>query len=122
MQVSAAISVLFLVSAAHAQWRQISTESEPSPSKGLEHRYVVAEHSETGDRASLELAVFSAKSCRLRIIDQPNEPRVDLEESMTRGNFLAGVNGGYFDPARKSMEQLSRRCKRRVCLVVYSAR
>src|SRR5256714_12232533 len=77
---------------------QISSQSEPSPLRGLEHRYIVAEDSGTGDRASLELAVFSTKSCRLRVIDQPSEPRVDLEEVMGRGNFLAAVNGGYFDP------------------------
>ena len=69
--------------------------------RGLEHRYIVVEDSAAGDRASLELAIFSTKSCRLRIIDQPNEPRIDLEEAMTRGNFLAAVNGGYFDPDYK---------------------
>ena len=98
---SAAILVLLVSSTAHAQWTQISSQSEPSPSRGLEHRYIVVEDSAAGDRASLELAVFSTKSCRLRIIDQPNEPRVDLEEVMGRGNFLAGVNGGYFDPDYK---------------------
>ena len=69
--------------------------------RGLEHRYIVVEDSAAGDRASLELAIFSTKSCRLRIIDQPNEPRLDLEEAMSRGNFLAAVNGGYFDPDDK---------------------
>ncbi|HTD00698.1 MAG TPA: phosphodiester glycosidase family protein [Chthoniobacterales bacterium] len=69
--------------------------------RGLEHRYVVAEHSASGDRASLELAVFSTKSCRLRIVDQANEPRLDLEEVVSRGNFLAAVNGGYFNPDDK---------------------
>ena len=98
---SAAILVLLVSSTAHAQWTQISSQSEPSASRGLEHRYIVVEDSAAGDRASLELAVFSTKSCRLRIIDQPNEPRVDLEEVMDRGNFLAGVNGGYFDPDYK---------------------
>jgi hypothetical protein len=98
---SAAIFVLLLVSTAHAQWTQISSQSEPSPARGIEHRYIVAEDSGTGDRASLELAVFSTKLCRLRVIDQPSEPRVDLEEVMGRGNFLAGVNGGYFDPDYK---------------------
>ena len=90
--------LLIFASAAPAQWRQISSQSEPSPAKGLEHRYLVAEHSGSGERASLELAVFSTKSCRLRIVDQPSEPRLELEEAMRRGNFLAGVNGGYFDP------------------------
>jgi len=97
-KLSAAILLLLLVSTAHAQWRQISSQSEPSTLRGLEHRYLVAEDSATGDRASLELAVFSTKSCRLRVIDQPSEPRVDLEEAISRGNFLAAVNGGYFDP------------------------
>lgn len=66
--------------------------------KGLEHRYVVLEESHSGERASLELAIFSTKTCRLRVVDQPSHPRRDLEEVMARGNFLAGVNGGYFDP------------------------
>ena len=97
-KLSAAIFVWFLCSTAHAQWRQISSQSEPSPLRELEHRYLVVEHADTGDRASLELAVFSTKACRLRMIDQSNEPRVDLEEAMGRGNFLAAVNGGYFAP------------------------
>jgi uncharacterized protein YigE (DUF2233 family) len=101
MQVSAAIFALLVASTAQGQWTQISAQSEPSPLRGLEHRYVVAEHSGTGDRASLELAIFSTKSCRLRIVDQAKEPRLDLEEVMSRGNFLAAVNGGYFDPDYK---------------------
>jgi exopolysaccharide biosynthesis protein len=100
-KLSAAIFVLLLFSTAKAQWKQISTQSEPSPVKGLEHRYIVVEDSAAGDRASLELAIFSIKSCRLRIIDQSSEPRVDLEEAIARGNFLAAVNGGYFDPDYK---------------------
>lgn len=89
---------LIVLSTAQAQWKQISSQSEPSPNKGLEHRYLVVEDSNSGERASLELAIFSTKSCRLRVVDQPSEPRADLEDVMTRGNFLAGVNGGYFDP------------------------
>jgi uncharacterized protein YigE (DUF2233 family) len=98
---SAAIVGSLVFTTAHAQWTQISSESEPSLVRGLEHRYIVAEQSATGDRASLELAVFSTKSCRLRVIDQASEPRVDLEEAMSRGSFLAAVNGGYFDPDYK---------------------
>jgi uncharacterized protein YigE (DUF2233 family) len=90
--------LLILVSAAPAQWKQISSQSEPSPNKGLEHRYLVVEDSSSGERASLELAIFSTKSYRLRVVDQSSEPRRDLEDVMARGNFLAGVNGGYFDP------------------------
>ena len=90
--------LLLLVSAAQAQWAQISSQSEPSSAKGIEHRYLVVEDANSGDRASLELAIFSTKSCRLRVVDQASAPRIDLEDVMTRGNFLAGVNGGYFDP------------------------
>jgi Phosphodiester glycosidase len=97
-KLSAGIFVLFVFSTANAQWNQISSESEPSPVRGLEHRYVVVEDSSSGDRASLELAIFSTKWCRLRMVDQPSEPRSDLEDVMARGNFLAAVNGGYFDP------------------------
>lgn len=89
---------LVLLSAAQAQWAQISSQSEPSAAKRLEHRYLVVEDSNSGERASLELAIFSTKSCRLRVIDQASEPRLDLDDAMARGNFLAGVNGGYFDP------------------------
>jgi len=96
-----ALLVIFVVSPAAAQWTQISSQSEPSPSKGLVHRYIVAEDSGSGERASLELAIFSTKSCRLRVMDQSSEPRMELEEAMSRGNFLAAVNGGYFDPEYK---------------------
>jgi len=95
---SFALLLISFTSAAPAQWAQISSQSERSPNKGLEHRYLVVEDSNSGERASLELAIFSTKSCRLRVVDQPSEPRIDLEDVMTRGNFLAGVNGGYFDP------------------------
>jgi uncharacterized protein YigE (DUF2233 family) len=93
--------LLIFVCHAQAQWAQISSQSEPSSAKGLEHRYVVLEDANSGERASLELAIFTTKSCRLRVIDQASARRLDLEEVMARGNFLAGVNGGYFDPDYK---------------------
>jgi Phosphodiester glycosidase len=93
-----ALLPIFFTTAARAQWTQVSSQSEPSPAKGLEHRYVVVEESKSGDRASLELAIFSTKSCRLQVVDQSDEPRLELEDVMRRGNYLAGVNGGYFDP------------------------
>ena len=97
-KLSAGFFLLLLFSTARAQWTQISGQFEASPVRGLEHRYVVMEDSNSGDRASLELAIFSAKTCRLRMVDQSTEPRIDLEEIVAKGNFLAGVNGGYFDP------------------------
>ena len=95
---SAGIFVFVAVVTAEAQWTQISSESEPSPVRGLEHRYLVVEDSSSGDRASLELAVFSTKSCRLKVVDRDSGPRRDLDDTMADGNFLAAVNGGYFDP------------------------
>jgi phosphodiester glycosidase len=100
-KLSSVALLLGFVSVAAAQWTQISSQSEPSPVRGMEHRYIVAEHSDSGDRASLELAIFSTKSCRLRVVDRVSGPRLDLEDVMARGNFLAGVNGGYFDPEYK---------------------
>lgn len=97
-QVGALISFLIVTTLMRADWKNISSESEPSPAKGLEHQYLVFENSDTGERVSMELALFSAKSCRLRIIDQPSEPRLDLAQVMQREKCLAGVNGGYFDP------------------------
>ncbi len=97
-KLSAGILVLLVFSTAEGEWSQISSQSELSSVKGLEHRYIVVEDSNSGDRASLELAIFSTKACRLRMVDQPAEPRLDLDEVMARGSFLAGVNGGYFDP------------------------
>ena len=100
MRVSVALFFGFLaaIPQAFGDWNPISTQAEPSPVRGLEHRYVVFENSATGERISMELALFSAKSCRLRVIDQPTEPRADLDEVMLREKCLAGVNGGYFDP------------------------
>jgi hypothetical protein len=97
-KLSAGFFCLLVFSTAQAQWTQISSESEPSPVRGLEHRYLVVEDSGSGDRASLELAIFSTKSCRLKVVDRDSGPRRDLDETMADGNFLAAVNGGYFDP------------------------
>lgn len=97
-KLSVGLLVFLVFSTARAQWTQISSEAESSPVRGFEHRYLVVEESNSGDRASLELAIFSTKSCRLKIVDQIAEPRSDLEDVMARGNFLAAVNGGYFDP------------------------
>lgn len=107
MQVSAAILLLIVAPAAHADWNAISAQTEPSPVRGLEHRYVILENSVTGERVSLELALFSVKSCKLRVIDQPTEPRADLEEVMIREKCLAGVNGGYFDPDYRAIGLLT---------------
>ena len=96
-------ALLFLAVAvsAHADSVEKNSQSEPSAAAGLEHRHVVFENSESRDRAIVDLAIFSTKSCTLRMIDQAREPRSDLAETMERKKCLAGVNGGYFDPGYK---------------------
>lgn len=96
-RLSAALFLLFVATLARAEWTATSTRAEPSAIAGLEHRHVVFEESETGDRAIVDLAIYSAKSCGLRVIDNPDGEK-NLAEAMEQAKCLAGVNGGYFDP------------------------
>jgi hypothetical protein len=98
MQIIITIFLLIAATSARGDWNTISTQTEPSPVRALEHRYVVMENSETGERASIELALFAPKSLRLRVVDQPTEPRLSLGQAMRQENCLAGVNGAYFGP------------------------
>ena len=90
---------LALASKAGAEWKMATSESETAPNELVEHWQTVAQNDETGERANLHFAVFETRRATLRIIDQPQEPRRDLAETMTQMRCLAGVNGGYFDPA-----------------------
>lgn len=89
--------VLFFAfaTAAHADWKVLSVESEPGRA-GIEHRHIVVENTAAGQRADLDLAVFAGKSCTLRVIDNPNGQT--LAAMMKRENCASAVNGGYFDP------------------------
>ncbi len=100
-KLNAALFLLVVAATARAEWTEKDSQSENSRKPGLEHRHVLLENSATGERASIELALFATKSFTLRIIDQPAEPRVDLAVAMQRAKCLAGVNGGYFDPDYK---------------------
>lgn len=64
----------------------------------VEHRRIVLTESESDERATLDLALFSTKSATLRVIDNP-AGNDELAAAMRREHCLAGVNGGYFDPA-----------------------
>lgn len=94
---SAALFFLFVAAAARAEWTTTSTRTEPAAVAGLEHRHVVFEESETGARAIVDLAIFSTKSCALRVIDNPGGEK-NLADAMEQAKCAAGVNGGYFDP------------------------
>jgi uncharacterized protein YigE (DUF2233 family) len=97
LRVKAALFFLAVAVTAHADWTIRSAHSEPGLA-GVVHRQVSLEDSETNESAAIDLAVFSTKSCTLRVIDQPMPPRSDLAQAMREKGCLAGVNGGYFDP------------------------
>jgi hypothetical protein len=96
MRLRSTLFFLLAVAAnAQAGWAILSSASEPGRA-GVVHRRVVLENGEDRERITVELAIFSTKSCTLRIL-QDEGGADDLSEVMTRENCLAGVNGGYFD-------------------------
>jgi exopolysaccharide biosynthesis protein len=90
-------ALLFLVFAAtaNADWTIVSSASEPGHA-GVVHRHVVLENGAGGERMTADLAIFSTKSCALRIL-QNQDGADSLAEVMRHEKCLAGVNGGYFD-------------------------
>ena len=89
------VVLLFAVaSVARADWKVLSVESDPGRG-GIEHRHVAVEETAAGRRVDVHFAIFSAKSCTLRIID--NQAGEKLGSVMTCENCLCSVNGGYFD-------------------------
>jgi Phosphodiester glycosidase len=89
-----ALSLLAVAASAQAEWKILSTESE-SGHAGIEHRHVVVEDTAAGHRVNVDVAIFSAKSCALRVLDNPEGQ--GLGTMMKREKCLCGVNGGYFD-------------------------
>jgi hypothetical protein len=89
------IVLLFTVAAtAQAEWKVLSAESQPGRA-GIEHRHLVVEDTADGKRVAVDVAVFSAKSTALRVIDNPDGQ--SLATVMKQENCVCGVNGGYFD-------------------------
>src|SRR6266576_5750813 len=87
--------VLGCAANATAGWTVRDSETEPSIIPAVVHQHVVLVNSSSGSEATLELARFPAKSCRLHLIDNPNGD--DLATTTSATNHVAGVNGGYFD-------------------------
>ncbi len=85
---------------AQAEWKILSTESEPGRGE-IEHRHVIVEDAAAGQRVTLDVAVFSAKSTALRVIDNPDGQ--SLGAVMKREKYVCGVNGGYFDTEFKPL-------------------
>ena len=90
--------LLAILASAHAEWNVLSVEQDAGRT-GIEHRHVVVEDTGLGQRADIDVVVFSAKSCALRVIDNPEGE--SLSTIMKREKCVCGVNGGYFDPEFK---------------------
>ena len=83
-----------LAVSAQAEWKILSAESQPG-FPGIEHRHIVVEDNAAGQRVAVDVAVFSAKSTALRVIDNPDGQ--SLAAVMKGEKYACGVNGGYFD-------------------------
>jgi uncharacterized protein YigE (DUF2233 family) len=92
------VGLLLAVETAWADWAVTSSQADRGSVTAIEHRRIVLSESETDDRVTLDLALFSNKAATLRAIDNPTGTD-DLAAAMQREHALAGVNGGYFDPA-----------------------
>jgi hypothetical protein len=93
--VLASLGLVFLSAAANAEWTVRLVDSEPGRG-GIEHRHLILESTRSGERAMVEIAIFSPKSCTLRVIENERGSRT-LAEAMKPEKCLAGTNGGYFD-------------------------
>jgi uncharacterized protein YigE (DUF2233 family) len=89
-----ALVLLAITTTARGEWKIISAESEPGRA-GIEHRHVVVEGAAADHRVAVDVAVFSAKSTAVRVIDNPDGQ--SLSAVMKRENCVCGVNGSYFD-------------------------
>ena len=94
LKLSTLVLLFAFNAAAHAEWKVLSTDSEPGRA-GIEHRHVTLEETAAARRADMDLAVFSDRSCTLRVIDNPDGET--LARVMQREECACGVNGGYFD-------------------------
>jgi hypothetical protein len=88
------ILLIPLLASADAEWKILSAESE-SGRGGIDHRHVVVEQTAVAQSVAVDLAVFSAKSTSLHVIDNPNGQSLDAR--MKQEKFGCAVNGGYFD-------------------------
>ncbi len=93
------IAIAFaVVASTRAEWAVSSSQTERGTAATIEHRRLVLSDSATDEQATLDAAIFSTSSATVRVIDNPGGED-DLAGVMRREHCLAGVNGGYFDPA-----------------------
>lgn len=95
IRTGALVLLWFILSpVASAGWQVASFDRESSALAGVQHRHIVLQNS--SERATIDLAFFPTNSTTLRVIDNPDGSK-SLAQVMRRENFIAGVNGGYFD-------------------------
>ena len=94
-KLKAALLLLAVAATVDADWVIRSNESEQGQADVV-HRHVVLENESAAGRAIVDLAIFSTKSCSLRVID--NTAGKSLPETMAGTKCVVGVNGGYFTP------------------------
>jgi Phosphodiester glycosidase len=95
MRLRCAVFFLVLAATAQADWTILSSASEPGRG-GVVHKHVILENGSRNERITMDLAIFSTKSCGLRVLQ--NEGGAEsLADVMKHEKCLAGVNGGYFD-------------------------
>ena len=82
---------------ARADWAVTSLKRQPGANPAIEYLHFSLGKADSGSEVEVQLALFSRKRATLRVIDQPGSDR-RLAEIMRGEKFLAGVNGGYFDP------------------------
>ena len=87
---------LAIAATAHAEWSIVAADSEAGRA-GIVHRQVTLKNSQANENTTIDLALFSTKSCALRVIDSPTPSHSDLANAMQQQKCLAGVNGGYFN-------------------------
>src|SRR5262245_50265050 len=95
MRFGCILLVVALAATAQADWTVQSSASEAGRD-GVVHRHVVLENAADSERVAVDLAIFSTKSCTLRVL-QNERGANSLSETMSHEQCLAGVNGGYFD-------------------------
>ena len=95
MRFKCAFFFLALAATAQADWTILSTASEPGRD-GLVHRHIVLENPVGSERITVDLAIFSTKSCTLRVL-QNKDGAESLADVMRHEKCVAAVNGGYFD-------------------------
>jgi uncharacterized protein YigE (DUF2233 family) len=95
MRLKCAVFFLVLAATAQADWTILSSASEPGRG-GVTHKHVILENGARNERITIDLAIFSTKSCGLRVL-QNEDGAESLSDEMKHEKCLAGVNGGYFD-------------------------